>query len=126
MTDKYVDFLANVIIPVCNNLAKDGNEWCPCKFDISYHKPSDDITCEQSLFHAPELLQQFRFTYITSCMNWWVQNNPQYKTDPFLISLAEVLVNGDGISPRDIMSKIKHLIYLHIIQSYDLGNAMPP
>lgn len=121
MMDRYVDFLANVIIPVHNNLSKKEDEWCPCKFDIRSHTPSSCVNCEQAFFHAPELLRQFQFMYIASCMNWWIGNNLEMKTDPFLVSLSHVLRAGS--SPKDVMNKIKHLVYLRIIQSYHLGES---
>lgn len=117
MTDKYTDFLANVIIPVHSNLSKKEDEWCPCKFDIRSHTPRSHVNCEQALFHAPELIRQFQFAYVTCCMNWWIENNLEMKSDPFLVSLASVLRSGS--SPRDVMKEIKHLTYLRVIQSYD-------
>jgi len=113
--DRYVEMLGEVVIKVVRNLEKSRKEFCPCRFDASYHKPSDIVNCGHANFHAPELLYSAEYTYAIGCLNQFIDKNPDYIADDFFIKTAEHIAN-DKVSALHAMREVKNMLYKHILE----------
>ena len=113
--DKYVEMLYEVVFKVCRNLAKPRREFCPCRFDMAIHTPSDVVCCGHADFHAPELLFGVEFAYAVGCLNQFMEKHPEYAKDEFFMKTAEFIAK-DKVSALHAMQEVKVMLYKHISQ----------